>query len=61
MNLMLRISVGALLAPAIAARVSAQMPVTTNAVAIPDADVADSLGTDANSPSPDGNRPFTVS
>ena len=47
---MVRFSVGALLAAAIAAQtpalrkgVSVQMPVTTNAVAMPDADLADSL------------------
>lgn len=47
---MVRFSVGALLATAIAAEtpalrkgVSVQMPVTTNAVAMPDADLADSL------------------
>jgi len=47
---MVRFSVGALLAAAVAAQtpalrkgVSVQMPVTTNAVAMPDADLADSL------------------
>jgi biopolymer transport protein ExbD len=47
---MLRLSVGALLVAAAAAQtpalrkgVSVQMPVTTNAVAVPDADLADSL------------------
>ena len=50
MSRMVRFSVGALLAAAIAAQtpalrkgVSVQMPVTTNAVAMPDADLADSL------------------
>ncbi|MGA2194390.1 MAG: biopolymer transporter ExbD [Bryobacteraceae bacterium] len=50
MSLMVRFSVGALLAAAVAAQtpalrkgVSVQMPVTTNAVAMPDADLADSL------------------
>jgi biopolymer transport protein ExbD len=50
MSRMVRFSVGALLAAAIAAQtpalrkgVSVQMPVTTNAVAKPDADLADSL------------------
>jgi len=47
---MIRFSVGALLAAAIAAQtpalrkgVSVQMPVTTNAAAMPDADMADAL------------------
>jgi len=50
MSRMVRFSVGALVAAAIAAQtpalrkgVSVQMPVTTNAVAMPDADLADSL------------------
>jgi biopolymer transport protein ExbD len=50
MSRMVRFSVGALLAAAIAAQtpalrkgVSVQMPVTTNAAAMPDADLADSL------------------
>ncbi len=50
MSRMVRLSVGALLAAAIAAQtpalrkgVSVQMPVTLNAVAMPDADLADSL------------------
>src|ERR1035438_5923668 len=50
MSRMLRLSVGALLAAAIAAQTpalrkggSVQMPVTTNAVAMPDADLADAL------------------
>ena len=50
MSRMDRLSVGALLAAAIAAQtpalrkgVSVQMPVTTNASAMPDADLADSL------------------
>jgi biopolymer transport protein ExbD len=50
MSRLVRFSVGALLAAAIAAQtpalrkgVSVQMPVTTNAVAMPDADLADSL------------------
>ena len=50
MSRMSRFSVGALLAAAIAAQtpaprkgVSVKMPVTTNAVAMPDADLADSL------------------
>ena len=50
MSRMIRFSVGALLAAAIAAQtpalrkgVGVQMPVTTNAVAMPDADMADAL------------------
>src|SRR5512140_71093 len=50
MSQMVRFSVGALLAAAIAAQtpalrkgVSVQMPITTNAAAMPDADLADSL------------------
>ena len=50
MNRILLLSVGALLVAAAAAQtaalrkgVSVQMPVTTNAVAVPDADLANSL------------------
>src|ERR1017187_589361 len=53
MSRMVRFSVGALLATAIAAQtpvlrkgVSVQMPVTTNAVAMPDADLAERAGRD---------------